>query len=177
MVLSTLSAVLQERVGQGAVLFGQLLGIATVAGAVTAINWLSTLVVSPLAGLCDRWGRRGPFLLATLLQAGSLLGIAVADGIYTTIGLFAVFFVLTNAQKVFLDAAAGDAAQRQGAGAVSRYNSWQDLVSAAGPLLGYGLAAVLCFSTAYVLGAILLVGVALLGTVDSGRERRVAGAG
>lgn len=178
MVLSTLSAVLQERVGQGAVLFGQLLGIATVAGAVTAINWLSTLVVSPLAGrLCDRWGRRGPFLLATLLQAGSLLGIAVADGIYTTIGLFAVFFVLTNAQKVFLDAAAGDAAQRQGAGAVSRYNSWQDLGSAAGPLLGYGLAAVLSFSTAYVLGAILLVGVALLGTVDSGRERRVAGAG
>ena len=116
----------------GIELRGSVLGIATIAGVVTALNWVCTLVVSPLAGrLCDRLGRRVPFLVATLLQGGALLCLAWMEQVLATVVFFTVFFICLNAQKVFLDAAAGDGALEGGANAVSRYNSWQDLGSAA----------------------------------------------
>lgn len=172
MVLSSLSAVLHQRVGMGIELRGSVLGIATIAGVVTALNWVCTLVVSPLAGrLCDRLGRRVPFLVATLLQGGALLCLAWMEQVLATVVFFTVFFICLNAQKVFLDAAAGDGALEGGANAVSRDNSWQDLGSAAGPLLGYGLAAVLSFAVVYLIGAGVLLGVGLL-SLRAGKKQR-----
>lgn len=156
----------------GIELRGSVLGIATIAGVVTALNWVCTLVVSPLAGrLCDRLGRRVPFLVATLLQGGAPLCLAWMEQVLATVVFFTVFFICLNAQKVFLDAAAGDGALEGGADAVSRYNSWQDLGSAAGPLLGYGLAAVLSFAVVYLIGAGVLLGVGLL-SLRAGKKQR-----
>ena len=162
MVFSSLSAVLHERVGSEMQLLGWAIGIATISGFVNAINWVSTLVVSPIAGrLCDTYGRRGPFVVSTLLQAGSLALIAVMSNTLVVILFFTVFFIVTNAQKVFLDAAVGDGAQEKGSGPVGWYNSWQDLGAAAGPVLGYGLVSFVSFSEAYLGGAVLLLAIGL----------------
>lgn len=173
-VMASMAAVLQERAGSGTVLAGHFIGIATLSGFASSTNWLSTLVVSPLAGrLSDRWGRRRPFLVATLLQGGSLMLVAFSQNILATMISFAVFFVCMNAQRVFLDAAAGDGARQQGSAAISRYSSWQDLGSAVGPLIGYGLAGLASFQWVYTFGAALLIGIGLISLADRREEGRV----
>ncbi|NMB00690.1 MAG: MFS transporter, partial [Firmicutes bacterium] len=62
-----------------------------------------------------------------------------------------------NSQKVFLDTAIGDSAhgpeQNQ---VIGRYNSLQDLGAALGPLVGYGVGAILGFESVYVAAALAL---------------------
>ena len=159
----------------GIELRGSVLGIATIAGVVTALNWVCTLVVSPLAGrLCDRLGRRVPFLVATLLQGGASLCLAWMEQVLATVVFFTVFFICLNAQKVFLDAARGWRPGRRGkCGEPLQLLAGSG--SAAGPLLGYGLAAVLSFAVVYLIGAGVLLGVGLL-SLRAGKSRGVCDA-
>ena len=86
--------------------------------------------------------------------------IAVMSNTLVVILFFTVFFIVTNAQKVFLDAAVEMELRRRGL-ASWVVQSWQDLGAAAGPVLGYGLASFVSFSEAYLGGAVLLLAIGL----------------
>ncbi len=172
LVVSSLSVLLQERIGQSAQLAGLTLGIATIAGLVFSAHWLSALVLSPAAGwIADRLGRRRPFIAVTILQAAALFILAGVDWAAVTITSAVLFFVLSNFQRVLMDAAAADTAQgHDGARLISRYNSFQDLGAASGPILGYSLGAAVGFSTVYAAAALLVLAVAAVAV-----SRRAAG--
>lgn len=159
LVTSSLSLLLQQTIGSGLQIGYWTLGIATVSGFVFSSNWLSAIFLSSTAGrFSDRYGRSMPFVVATTLQALLLFVLAKTLHPWVSVVSAILFFVLTNVQRVFLDAALGDTTNVKNCHSVAaRYNSYQDFGAALGPLLGYAAGALTGFSFVYVLGAIVLL--------------------
>ncbi|NLM53859.1 MAG: MFS transporter, partial [Firmicutes bacterium] len=159
LVSSSLSLVLQQRVGDAVSVGSLTLGIATIAGLVFSSRWLTGMIVAPLAGhVGDRFGRRMPFGAVTTVQGAALILLAVWDSPHATAVGIVFFFVLLNAQRVLLDAALGDSTQGVGQSQIiGRYNSLQDLGAALGPILGYWIGAALGFELVYGAAGLLLI--------------------
>lgn len=159
LVTSSLSLVLQGAIGDGLSLGVITLGIGTVSGLVFASNWLSAIVVSSAAGrFSDRHGRTLPFVVATVLQGLVLFTLAMTPSPWLSVIAAILFFILTNIQRVALDAALGDATTHENRhSVVARYSSYQDFGAALGPLLGYGVGVYLSFNHVYLLGAVALL--------------------
>lgn len=164
LVTSSLSLLLKQSVGDVLVLGSLTLGIAAVSALVSSSNWISAILLSAPAGrLSDLYGRRIPYVVSTTLQGGVLLMLAKTSNPLISVISAILFFILTNTQKVFLDAALGDTTTANNRHSVTaRYNSYQDLGAALGPLLGYGAAALSGFGRVYAIGALVLLLMTLL---------------
>ncbi len=155
---STLSLILQSRLGDAPVFFGVTVGIATVSGILFAIRWTSNLVVSPLVGrLSDLWGRRwvllGFFAATMLLQTVFAACSSAAGTIVTAI----VLFLCGNSLELLFEAATGDnAAQGNTAAAMSVFSSFYDFGAAAGPIFAYAVGTAVSFTGPYYIGSALM---------------------
>lgn len=162
LVTSSLALLLQETMGQGVEIGSWTLGIATISGVVFSSHWLSAILLSSWSGsFSDKQGRLIPFVMVTVVQGSLLLVLTNAASPWLSVISAILFFVSTNMQKIFLDAALGDTTDATNRHFVTaRYNSYQDLGAALGPLIGYGVAAVSGFNVAYASGAcaLLLIG-------------------
>ena len=86
LIVSSLSLILQQRIGSSVTLGSYTFGIATIAGLVLAIRWISNLVVSPVTGkIIDRAGRRRPFLILAHTMVLLLLAFALTRSPVMTI--------------------------------------------------------------------------------------------
>ncbi|HHT68522.1 MAG TPA: MFS transporter [Firmicutes bacterium] len=159
LVTSSVALLLQETVGQGVRVGSWTLGIATISGFVFSSHWLSAIFLSSWSGaLSDRYGRLVPFVGVTALQGSLLFVLAYVWHPWVSVAAAILFFVATNMQKVFLDAALGDTTDLEDRHTVTaRYNSYQDLGAALGPLVGYGASIVSGFRVIYVVGAVMLL--------------------
>ncbi|MCK9526969.1 MAG: MFS transporter, partial [Limnochordia bacterium] len=169
LVTSSLSLLLKQSVGDVLVLGSVTLGIAAVSALVSSSKWLSGILFSAPAGrLSDLYGRRVPYVVTTTLQGGVLLVLAGTSNPLMSVLSAVLFLVLTNVQKVFLDAALGDTTTANNRHSVAaRYNSYQDLGAALGPLLGYGAAALSGFNRVYTMGALFLLVMTLVPVLNS----------
>ncbi|MGI6159531.1 MAG: MFS transporter [Limnochordia bacterium] len=159
LVSSSLSLVVQQRVGDAVSFGGITLGIATIAGLVFSSRWITGMVVGPIAGhLGDKFGRRLPFVMVTTLQGTAMLILALWAAPLVTVVCTVLFFVFLNAQRVLLDTALGDSTRGAQEGQIiGRYNSLQDLGAAVGPVLGYWVGATVGFELVYAAAACLLI--------------------
>jgi MFS family permease len=138
---ATMPLLLQDRIGNTAVVLGFLIPLATLTGALTASNQLLSLVASPLSGwLTDLTGNRwGLVLLSCLLGAISLGAIAVGGGLLLVLAtLFSAIsagIMQTQVMTLIGDHTAGNRHGRM----LGILSTAGDLGSATGPLLAYAL--------------------------------------
>ncbi|MBU0492779.1 MAG: MFS transporter [Chloroflexi bacterium] len=160
---------------------GDALGIATLTGALLAVQGLVSFSLAPVVGhLSDRVGRRWPFVLAGLaLGTVSLAGFALAPGLTTAAGALVLFALARGLIPAPLAAWAGDVAPPHQRGlAIGAYLTLGDLGSGIGPILAYAIVDIWNVRWAYALGAAAfgLMLVVLLGTLARQRvgPRRAA---
>lgn len=159
LIVSSLSLILQQRIGSSVTLGSYTFGIATIAGLVLAIRWISNLVVSPVTGkIIDRAGRRRPFLILAHTMVLLLLAFALTRSPVMTIVTACFLFFAGNALEVLLDAAISDTAwsAKNRNTRISRYTSFYDLGAATGPIVGYAIGVRLSFTAPFYLGAFLM---------------------
>ncbi len=159
LVVASISYLLQERIGPEADLWGLGIGVATVSGIVLSTRWISTLVFSPLAGhLSDRHGRRRMLLAGFTLEALSLLAIGLVQApLWTIVGAVSMFLAGSVTETVLSAAVADAAGSGDAAATMSVFATFDDMGSAAGPLVGYLVASAIGFSLTYVWGAAVVL--------------------
>ncbi|NLK08970.1 MAG: MFS transporter [Firmicutes bacterium] len=160
-VVSSLSLVLHQRLGDMVSLGFWTLGIATVSGLLLAVRWTSSLVVSPLVGrLIDLWGRKRIFRLVTLVMAFCLLLFGFIKVPLATVLVACLLFLGGNSMDVVYDTAIGDTTYQsepeERAKRLSRYASFCDLGAASGPVITYFLGSKIGFEWPFFLGAVML---------------------
>lgn len=165
LIVSSLSLILQQRIGDSVTLGSFTFGIATISGLVLAVRWASNLVVSPITGkIIDGIGRRRPFRVLVLAMIVLLLIFAAIRDPLLTVLIACLLCFAGNALEVLLDAAVGDAAwtaENRNA-RISQYTSFYDLGAATGPIVGYALGVRFSFTTPFYLGALLMLAVIAL---------------
>ncbi|MCE5276492.1 MAG: MFS transporter [Planctomycetaceae bacterium] len=135
-ITSSLGHVLKKAVGEHLDLGPWAIGVATVTGAMLAVQYVINILGAPTLGaMQDRMGHR----LGTVVffLAGMLVLMAAATGpsIAALLALVVLFFVCTTALHVVLSAEAG----RFGSRAFAAYATAADFGSATGPLLIWSL--------------------------------------
>lgn len=138
---ATMPLLLQDRIGDSVIIFGFLIPLATLTGALSASNQLLSLVASPLSGwLTDFTGNRWALvLLSCMLGAFSLGAIAVGGGallvVATLFSAVAAGIMQTQVMTLIGDHTEGNRHGRT----LGILNTAGDLGSATGPLLAYAL--------------------------------------
>lgn len=164
LVTSSVSLLVQERLGPRVALGPWAPGAATVAGLLLGARWLLDLAAGPAAGRwADRRGRGVALTTCTLLLAGALVAVAGARSLPGIAGLTISLFAAGTGAATILDAWAADLAARDPGRFLAAYNSWLDLGAATGPVLGFALAARFGLPAAYLAGAGALVVIWALG--------------
>ncbi len=152
---ATLPLLLEERVGQTAIVLGVLLPLTTLTGVLTAGNQFLSALVSPVSGwLTDRTGNRWALVvLALLVGAASLILLANGRGGTLLLGII-LGAVATSILQTQVLTLVGDHAgiNRQGR-ILGVVNTVGDLGSAVGPLLAYALLPAIGLSGVYWLMA------------------------
>ncbi|NLJ79780.1 MAG: MFS transporter [Firmicutes bacterium] len=166
MIVSSLSLVLQQRLGDLIQLGSWTFGIATISGVMLAVRWSSNLLISPLVGkLIDFGGRLKIFRFLTAAMIICLFIFASVFSPAVTVLTAVLLFFGGNSLEVVLDTAIGDTTYHGGAEKttrISRYNSFYDLGAASGPVITYFLGSRIGFKWAFFLGAGLLLLLLLL---------------
>lgn len=176
LLMSSISLILQQRIGDSVALGRFTIGIATISGLVLAVRMASNLFISPIVGkLIDRIGRKKPFLFLVHAMALLILAFATIQNPVITIALAFLLFFSGNAMEVILDAAIGDtawsAADRNKR--ISQYTSFYDLGAATGPIVAYAIGGRLSFATTLYLGALLMVAVIGIYFMDTRTRQQV----
>lgn len=159
-IVSSLSLVLNQRLGDVVDLGFVTIGIASIAGLLFAVRWTSNLVVAPLVGkLVDMQGRASVFRFFTVGMIVALVIFAATAHPVITVIVASLLFITGNSLEVILDTAIGDTTYQGGTASknVSRYASFYDLGAAGGPVVAYVLADSIGFSSAFYVGAALLL--------------------
>ncbi|HEX2173171.1 MAG TPA: MFS transporter [Dehalococcoidia bacterium] len=138
---ATLGLWLQSLYGPTAPVLWISVGVATLTGFLLSARFLADFIWGPLSGhLSDRHGRLRLTLIAGLIEAAALWGLAQGGSLAATIVSAVALFLAATALQSALDATAGDLAPPA---ARSRTMSWYatclDLGAAVGPLAGYYL--------------------------------------
>lgn len=160
-IVSSLSLVLQQRLGDAVSLGSWTLGIATISGLLFAVRWTSSLVIAPLVGrLIDLTGRVRVFRLLTLVMVVALLIFGGVLNPLVTVVVACLLFFAGNSLEVVFDTAIGDTTYQEGEEAtttrLSRYASFYDLGAASGPVVAYYLGSRIGFEWSFYLGAGLM---------------------
>lgn len=157
-VLSTLTLLLRDRLGEFVPFLGSTAGIATFSGSLFAMRSMAAALISPLAGrLADRFGKK-PVLAGFLL-----LGIVsyLMIGFSRTQGMLTVSAILTafsgGAVMVLLMALIGDHAHDNTGAAMGKFAMMGDLGSSIGPALALVLIPVIGISLVYSISAFLFL--------------------
>jgi len=138
---ATISLLLEEHIGREMTVLGVLLPLATLTGALSAVNQLLSLISSPLAGwTSDRTGNRwGLVVLASLVGLVSLVLVAVGGAAVVILALM-LSAVATAVMQTQIMTLLGDYARANRQGRLfGALNTVGDLGSALGPLLAYAL--------------------------------------
>jgi MFS family permease len=158
--LPTLGLFLQQQLGQGTQLAGQVMGVATLTGLALGANSLISMVSSPLmGGLSDRTGNRWQVAAKGLVPgvAGfALLALGSPLILFLTIPLIAIS---GGSSQGLATALVGDLSSDQHRGRrLGLLFTVGDLTSAIGPPLAYGLIPWFGLGTIYLLcGALFVV--------------------
>lgn len=134
MVMSTLGVVLKEMVGDSVLVFGVIIGVATLNGLLLSTRWVTDALGAPLLGaVSDKVGRRW----ATITYfAGGMTALFVASWVSHVILLMVcvlIFFMCGVGLTAVMIAESG----MRGARSVATYVTASDLGSASGPVLGW----------------------------------------
>jgi len=163
---ATVSTFLAGRLGAGGSF-----GIATVAGVLLAVRWISGLIFGPVQGwLSDRWGRP---LMAVLLAVAMLLSLGCTIKLTQPWLALSISLVFVSGAGLFviLSAAANTLALQidRPHRFVGAYTTAADAGLAIGPILAFSLGKSVGFDLVYltIAGALLLV---VMGYRWSGRK-------
>lgn len=156
-LVSTLGLFMFMRLGDGWFFMGILIGVATVNGMILGLRWISGLSAPFLGYIGDKIGRERILVISTPICVISLLLLALPIPTWISITWLPLTFLATIAATTSLDAMVGGLAPvNRRANVMSRYATWQDLGSAIGPIVAFGILTFTSLSTIYFLGAALL---------------------
>ncbi|MFZ5817411.1 MAG: hypothetical protein ACOY93_19270, partial [Bacillota bacterium] len=142
LVTATLGLLVRERLGAAIDAGPWMLGAATVTGLLLGSRFLIDLAAGPAIGhWADLRGREPALGAATLVIIGALLVLGAAASLPLIALAALLLFAAATGSAAILDAWAGDLAGRSPGRFLPVYNTWLDLGAAAGPVLGYALAA------------------------------------
>ncbi len=176
LLVATLGYYLGQRLGDEAAIGGLVLGIATINGLVLASRWISD-VGSPLLGhLGDRFGLERVVLVTVPVCWVALLLLALEAPMWVVLAWLPVTFIATAASMTVLSALAGllaPASRR--AQVMSRHATWQDVGSAAGPLVAYAALTTFSLEPVYFGGAAVMAAALAFFVVSFGLGMKVGG--
>jgi len=175
---ATLPLLLEERVGQAAVVFGVLLPLTTLTGVLTAGNQFLSALISPLSGwLTDRTGNRwGLVILALLVGVAALIALAEGRSGVLLLGIILGAIATSILQTQVLTLVGDYAGENRHGRILGVVNTAGDLGSAAGPLLAYALLPAIGLSGIFWLMAGVLALFLLPGVRIAWRETRTSSA-
>lgn len=157
-VLSTLTLLLKERLGDFIPFLGALVGVATFSGSLFAVRSVVAALVSPLAGrVADHFGRKPVLITVFLMSSGCYLFMAFTR---TQTGLVigaSLTAFCGGAIMVMLMSTIGDYAQSSRTGStIGQFAMMGDIGSSLGPALAFTLIPLLGIHWVYTISAILL---------------------
>jgi MFS family permease len=140
------------------------LGVTSLTGLLLGFRSFGALVLAPLTGIIgDRFGRRYLLMVLIALQAGCIGGIVFSRTWPLVITCLLLQFAAGNGVHLLLYTLAGDLApHRDGAIHVSRFSTFIDLGTAAGPIVGFALYAAFGFLWVAMLAWLLMLGAWIL---------------
>jgi len=161
--VSTAGYLVRTVAGDGATLYGVVLGVGLLSGILVAVRWVGDLGLGPYFGhLSDRLGRPRVILTAMGAMSAAMLTVALSPTLPVTMAMFSVIFVGSTALMISLNASAAELAPpERRAMVLSRYATWADIGSGTGPLVGLSLVASVGFGWAYGGGAVLMAAAAI----------------
>ncbi len=117
------------------------LGVTSLTGLLLGFRSFGTLILGPLAGMIgDRFGRKRLLMVLIALQAGCIGGIAFCPAWPLMVTCLLLQFAASIGVRLLLYTLAGDLApHRDGALHLSRFSTFLDLGTAAGPIVGFAL--------------------------------------
>ena len=141
-VVSTVGLLLFQTFGRDVQVGGVAVGVVAVSGALVAVRFGSDIVLSPLFGhLSDRRGRWIVVMAGSACVVAGLVLLASSRALVTIVGGSVAVFLASSAVQVTLEAWAADLArERDWTSVMSRFATFRDVGSAAGPLLALPLA-------------------------------------
>lgn len=164
-ILSTLSLLLQQRMGLPVAAGGVVLGVAAAAGLLLGLRALLAGIAGPIAGhLSDIWRARWPVIAVSLVVGVAGLGLlAYAQALSLIVVGVALAAVSGGAALASLTALVGDLAPagRQGM-AMGALATAGDVGSTAGPFLAFAIAAIGDVRWVYLVSALALLAGLLL---------------
>ncbi len=159
-ILSTLSLLLQERLGQNVAVGGLALGMASAGGLLLSLRAVLAGVVGPLAGhLSDmRFGRWSVIASSLLVGVAGFGLLAFATSPASILLAVALSAVSSGTALATLIAYAGDLAPQGSEGAVMGvYATAGDIGSMAGPFVAFALLSIVGLRWVYLLSATLFL--------------------
>ena len=117
------------------------LGVTSLTGLLLGFRSFGNLLLGPLTGMIgDRFGRRRLLMLLITLQACFIAGIAFSRSWPMVVTFLLLKFAAGMGVHLLLYTLAGDLApRRDGALHVSRFSTFLDLGTAAGPMVGFAI--------------------------------------
>jgi MFS family permease len=136
------------------------LGVTSLTGLLLGFRSFGTLILGPLAGMIgDRFGRRRLLMILIALQACCIGGITFSRTWPLLVTCLLLQFAAGMGVHLLLYTLAGDLApHRDGALHVSRFSTFLDLGTAAGPIVGFALYAGFGFFWVAMLAWLLIAG-------------------
>jgi MFS family permease len=136
------------------------LGVTSLTGLLLGFRSFATLILGPLAGMIgDRFGRRRLLMILIALQACCIGGITFSRTWPLLVTCLLLQFAAGMGVHLLLYTLAGDLApHRDGALHVSRFSTFLDLGTAAGPIVGFALYAGFGFFWVAMLAWLLIAG-------------------
>lgn len=174
-LISSASLFLSERLGPETTIIRWSLGVATIAGMLLALRWISGLVIAPLIGaLSDRLGQGRTMALLSCVIVASIAGVVLLPQGVLPLMLLAGVLLTSSGLVVTLNAAASGVATRSERPHlyVGAFSTAIDAGAALGPLLTYTLGNLSQFASVYVLTSGLML-LAVFGFLRA--ERTLAG--
>ncbi len=156
-VLSTLTLLLRERLGEIIPFLGTWVGVATFSGSLFAARSIVAALVSPLAGrIADLFGRKSILVGSMLISVGSYLFMAFTRSQAGLIASAMLTAFSGGAIMVLLMAYIGDHAHSTKTGAaMGQFAMMGDIGSSMGPALAFALIPIIGISWVYTSSAIL----------------------
>ena len=157
MVANLTGRIVADRVG---LILPLTLGVTSLTGLLLGFRSFGALVLGPLTGMIgDRFGRRRLLMVLIALQGCCIAGIAFSRPWFLVVVSILLQFAVGNGIHLLLYTLAGDAATHQdGAIRVSRFSTFLDLGTAAGPIIGFALYAGFGFFWVAMLSWLLIAG-------------------
>jgi MFS family permease len=134
MMMSTLGLVLKDTVGESVLVFGMVIGVATLNGLLLATRWITDALGAPFLGaISDKMGRRWAAITYFVVGMTAMFVASMVSHVVLLVVCVLVFFACGVGVSVVMVAESG----MRGARSVATYMTASDFGSATGPMLGW----------------------------------------